>query len=240
MSENYFYSSLTADEIETRLVGGVLYNETQVLSTEEKMTARKNIGAGAENTGFVILGYFPTLEDLQEWLQVIPQAGDAYGIGSNGQYDTYVWDEVHMAWNNIGPYNIGVFVNDADVSPLKGWSSSKIDATKQDKIVASGILKGDGQSNISSAVKGVDYGALTFTITLVGAAWVNETQTILNSNFLSSGFGYIVTPASASFEDYAVSAIYAEEITTDGQMTFHCSYAPSTDLTVNIMRVISA
>ena len=82
--------------------------------------------------------------------------------------------------------------------------------------------------------------AISFAVTLDDASWSNSAQTVSNANFLASGYGYIVTPASASFADYAAAVIYADNVTTDGSMTFHCSTAPSSDLTVNILRVVSA
>lgn len=114
------------------------------------------------------------------------------------------------------------------------------DTSKQASITATGILKGAGSGSVSSATKGADYGALSFTVTLDDASWSNNVQTVSNVNFLASGYGYIVTPASASFADYAAAVIYADNVTTDGSMTFHCSTAPSSDLTVNILRVVSA
>ena len=141
------------------------------------------------------------------------------------------------------------------------------DTSKQDKITASGMLKGDGTGNISAAsagtdyqapittngmlkgngsavsaaTKGTDYGALSFTVTLVAANWnSSNAQTISNANILASGYVYIVSPASASFVTYGEAQIYADDVLTDGVMTFHCASAPSSDLTVNIARVVSA
>ncbi len=112
--------------------------------------------------------------------------------------------------------------------------------SKQDKITASGILKGDGSGGVSAATKGTDYGALAFTVTLAAAGWSSNAQTISNANFITSGFAYTVAPASGSFADYASAQIYADDVTVAGQMTFHCTTAPSAALTVNIMRVVSA
>ena len=80
MAENYFYSTHSAQEMEDVFDGAVLSNKGQTLSTSQKAQARANIGAGSENTGFQILGYFLTLEEMKESLQVPPRAGDAYGI----------------------------------------------------------------------------------------------------------------------------------------------------------------
>lgn len=110
---------------------------------------------------------------------------------------------------------------------------------KQTKIAANGILKGNG-TTVSAATKGTDYGAKSFTVTLTVAGWSNNAQTVSNSNFATSGYAYIVSPASGSFADYGAAQIYADDVTTAGRMTFHCTDAPSTALTVNIARVVSA
>ena len=114
------------------------------------------------------------------------------------------------------------------------------DTNKQDKILVSGILKGDGSGGVSAATLGTDYGALAFTVTLTAAGWSSNAQTISNANFVASGYGYIVSPASGSFADYASAQIYADDVTVAGQMTFHCTTAPSAALTVNVLRMVSA
>ena len=242
MSENYFYSSLSGQEIEDTLLGAVRYNAAQTLSTSQMAQARANIGAGSENTGFVILGYFDTLEDLQEWLQIPPKAGDAYGIGTEPPYNIYVWDAANNAWVDNGTLDIAEFIDDLETSAVLTWSSQKISTElsgKQAAITATGMLKGSG-SAVSAATKGTDYGALSFTVTLLAASWASEQQTVSNANFLASGYAYLVSPASASFVAYGESQIYADDVTTDGSMVFHCDSAPSTDLTVNVVRMVSA
>lgn len=111
---------------------------------------------------------------------------------------------------------------------------------KQDKITASGMLKGNGSGGVSAATKGVDYGAKSFTITLASASWSNNAQTVSNADFYASGYAYIVSPAGSSFSDYAAAVIYADDVTVDGSMTFHCTNVPTNNLTVNIQRSVSA
>lgn len=246
MSESYYYSSLSGEEIESRLVGGVVFNQDQALTTTEKARARANIGAGESNSTFKILAYFSTLEEMQESLQTLPKAGDAYGIGTASPYDVYVYDGVHNVWVNNGPIAYSdALIDDEDIASNKAWSSSKIStelATKQAKINASGMLKGTGNGAVSAATKGVDYAALSFTINLLASGWANQAQTISNANFIASGFAFTVSPNSAAREKYMESLVYADDVTVDGQMTFHCSEdaVPDTNLTVNIMRVVSA
>ena len=111
---------------------------------------------------------------------------------------------------------------------------------KQDKITANGMLKGNGSGGVSAATKGVDYGAKSFTITLASASWSNNAQTVSNADFYASGYSYIVSPAGSSFADYAAAIIYADDVTVDGSMTFHCTNVPTNNLTVNVQRSVSA
>lgn len=78
-----------------------------------------------------------------------------------------------------------------------------------------------------------------FTVTLASASWSNNEQTVSDVRFLASGYAFVVSPASGSFTDYAESQIYADDVSTDGQMTFHCADAPSSNLTVNIVRMVA-
>ena len=129
-----------------------------------------------------------------------------------------------------------------DIGTVLESLKSEIDTlstSKQDKITASGMLRGNGTA-VSAATLGSDYGARSFSITLAAANWSSNEQTITNAYFVTVGYGFIVSPASSSFADYASAVIYADDVTSAGQMTFHCTNTPSTDLTVNIIRVVSA
>ena len=79
----------------------------------------------------------------------------------------------------------------------------------------------------------------SFTITLSSASWSNNAQTVSNANFLSSGYAYVVSPDSSSFLDYGSAQIYADNVTTDGQITFNCVDEPTSNLTVNVVRTVS-
>ena len=82
--------------------------------------------------------------------------------------------------------------------------------------------------------------SVAFTVSLTAAGWADNAQTISNANFLSAGYAYTVAPASGSFADYADAMVYADDVTADGQMVFHCDSAPAADLTVNIVRMVTA
>ena len=114
--------------------------------------------------------------------------------------------------------------------------------TLQSDVIPStnGIIK-NNNGVFQIATLGTDYGTLSFTVTLLSGSgnWSGNAQTVSNSNFQSTGFSYIVSPDSSSFSDYATAVIYADNVTTNGQMTFHCTDVPSNNLTVNIIRTVS-
>lgn len=81
--------------------------------------------------------------------------------------------------------------------------------------------------------------SVSFTVSLSAAGWADNAQTVSDARFLAEGFAYIVSPVSGNFYDYGDAGIYAEDVNTDGQMVFHCEDAPDTDLTVNIVRMVT-
>ena len=82
--------------------------------------------------------------------------------------------------------------------------------------------------------------SVAFTASLTAAGWADNAQTISDSKFVSAGYAYTVSPASGSFADYADAMVYADDVTTNGQMVFHCDSAPTADLTVNVVRMVTA
>ena len=125
MSENYFYSSLSGQEIENTLLGAVRFNTDQYLTTSQKALARQNIGAGEANTQIKIKGFYDTLSDLQQQIPV-GNEGDIYAVGTESPYDIYIWDAVHSVWVNNGPISFSdAIIDDNDVSTTSVWSSSK-------------------------------------------------------------------------------------------------------------------
>ena len=78
--------------------------------------------------------------------------------------------------------------------------------------------------------------AESFSVTLSASGWSGNAQTVTNAKFVTSGYAYTVAPESDSFNAYAEAVIYADDITTAGQMTFHCGETPGAALTVNILK----
>lgn len=57
---------------------------------------------GDTESGFKVLGYFSTQEELESAI-VSSQAGDAYGVGTGAPYDIYIYDAINSVWKNNGP-----------------------------------------------------------------------------------------------------------------------------------------
>lgn len=173
-----------------------------------------------------------------EWFEVARQG--ANGIDGTGAVSTV---------NGVSPdtnHDVTVTANDIDYDTTY-TVKEKIDelagsiTTSQAQITATGILKGSGSGVVGAATKGTDYAALSFTVTLSASNWTNNAQTLAgNSNFKTSGFAYFYSPNSASRAAYLDAEVYADDITTANSVTFHCSSVPSSNLTVNVVRVVSA
>ena len=79
--------------------------------------------------------------------------------------------------------------------------------------------------------------AVAFTVTLSASGWIGNAQTVNDARFVTNGYAYSVAPDSGSFSAYGNAVIYADNVTTAGQMQFHCRETPAVDLTVNILRM---
>ena len=79
--------------------------------------------------------------------------------------------------------------------------------------------------------------AVAFTVTLSASGWSGKAQTVSDARFLTGNYAYSVAPDSGSFAAYGESIIYADNVTTAGQMQFHCGEVPTADLTVNILKM---
>lgn len=101
-----------------------------------------------------------------------------------------------------------------------------------DRAKAGGAIDMDMQMKADKSV--------TFTVTLTASGWADNAQTVSNEKFMPAGYAYTVAPASGSFTDYADAMVYADDVTADGQMVFHCDSTPTEDLTVNVVRMVTA
>ena len=101
------------------------------------------------------------------------------------------------------------------------------------------VTKIEDVDGLDTALQNKAEKSVDFTVSLTAAGWADNAQTISNEKFVSAGYAYTVAPASVSFADYADAIIYADDVTKNGQMVFHCDSVPTADLTVNIVRMVT-
>ncbi len=123
-------------------------------------------------------------------------------------------------------------VSTSDYNTLKNTVTNKVDKRNGADLVETQTIT--NLQNDVSALK-----VTTFTITLP-VSWSNKMLTVLDVKFLASGYVYQVSPSSESFAEYAQCQIYADDITTNGSITFHCDSVPLNSLTVKVVRMVSA
>ena len=77
-----------------------------------------------------------------------------------------------------------------------------------------------------------------FTVTLPSANWSSGVQTVSNANFLTGDYCYMVYASPSSTYAWQDADVYADDVTTAGQMVFHCDVTPSVDLVANVIRLV--
>lgn len=106
---------------------------------------------------------------------------------------------------------------------------------------ANAVSAHNGSANAHSDLFTAKSGkAVAISLTLAANAWSNGAQTVQNASLLASGYDYIICPASASYLAYAGAIIYADDISTDGSITFHAGETPTGNLTVYVLRIEEA
>lgn len=128
-------------------------------------------------------------------------------------------------------------------APSSGWTSSvPVVPAGWYLWTRVGITFNDGSTAYmySSARQGVngDPGAVAFQLSIPENEWVDNAVTIYDSRIVASGYYYVVSPSGASMRIFSSNGIYADDITADGNITFHCSSVPSTGVSANILKVM--
>ena len=164
MADEY-RSTLTADEIESTLVGAVVHNRQMALTKAQQAQARANIGAGTSDSGLTILAYFKTLDELKSSVQS-PAPGSAYGVGAAYPYDIYIWDSLHAMWVNNGNIrgadgNDGIDGKDAVITPTQvesglGYNPGMVNPNLLDNWYFGNPVNQRGQTEYSGIVYTID------------------------------------------------------------------------------------
>ena len=76
------------------------------------------------------------------------------------------------------------------------------------------------------------------TVTLPAENWSGRAQTVQDESLLAdSKYWYIVCADADYFMAASETGVKADNITVDGQITFHCEVTPVEDLTLYILRL---
>ena len=99
--------------------------------------------------------------------------------------------------------------------------------SKQDKITASGILKGNGSGGVSAAAAGTDYQTPfeTTTLTIETSEWTNNSVSKTVSGMTATALVFV------EFSDTTTDYTVAQSTNT---LTFTASTAPSAQITVKV------
>ena len=154
------------------------------------------------------------------------------------------------AWGTsvpLGANDVNIDITNSTTNPTD--SSTTISSlSNTDVIVSNGDTDASAwtkynklRNRIASILNDMNTGTLpsyTFNITLTGGstAWNGFTQTISDANFLTGKYWYNVAPEASDYLTYSSMGIYADDVTTNGQITFHCQDIPLVDITVHVVR----
>jgi len=76
------------------------------------------------------------------------------------------------------------------------------------------------------------------TVTLPAANWNGRTQVVSDQSLLAdSNYWYVVCGDADCLMECNEAGVKADNVTSNGQMTFRCEVTPESDLTVNIIRL---
>lgn len=76
------------------------------------------------------------------------------------------------------------------------------------------------------------------TVTLPTENWSGRAQTVQDEFLLADGkYWYIVCADADCFMAASETGVKADNITTDGQVTFRCEVTPTENLTISILRL---
>lgn len=127
------------------------------------------------------------------------------------------------------------------LTPGADYATPSAVANKQNKITATGLLKGLGDGSVTVATPGEDYQppAEAKIVSLAIANWTGEaapfTQTITVQG-VTAASNIIVAPAPASLDTYGSAQVRCTEQATNS-LTFACNSVPEEALNVNVLIV---
>ena len=209
---------------------------------------------GDPGDSYTVKGLYATLSALQT-AHPTGSEGDAWFVGTSDSNVVYQWDVDQSAWVNVGTLKgpKGADGKSAYVSAKNGgYTGTETQfntdlaavSGKQSKIIASGILKGDGAGGVSAAVKGTDYAApsVGVSVTLRASAWnANaKTQTVNVAGVTSSSNGSLRIAQSATDEQFTAFGAAQPRVTAQANDSITVTLSgkvPAIDIPVEVLIV---
>lgn len=191
------------------------------------------------------------------WKSSVAALGDSIAI--RGKYVwtrcQYLWEDgftstvYSVAYNGLdSSQSTDNTLSDESTKPVqnkivKAAVDAKLDAPSD--LTRYGLIRRIKQTSTDTyitdyATMGVDFGSFTFNFTLLATDW-NEKALTITDSYLSttSAYSYIISPKSSSFQEYVDCGIYADDISTNGELVFHCEEVPAHDLNVQVLRMVT-
>lgn len=259
-----FYAGLLAEALEKAKASGVFDGP----AGPEGKTGPAG-PKGEKGDSYTVKGLYATLAALQA-AHPTGSAGDAWFVGTAEDNVVYQWDVDQAKWVNVGALKgpqgetgpqgpkgdtgaAGADGKSAYASAQEGgYTGTEAQfntdlaavGSKQARITASGLLKGDGAGGVSAAVKGTDYAgpSVGVSATLSASGWdANaKTQTVSVAGVTAGTNGSLRIAQSATDDQFTAWGAAQPRVTAqaDGSITVKLAgTVPTIDIPVEVLIV---
>ena len=117
----------------------------------------------------------------------------------------------------------------------KVGDTATITITDKDGTTTASVTDGRNGTDGADGRPGAD--PVAFTVSLPSSAWSNGAQTVSDARFLTGNYCYMVYAAPSDTYAWQDADVYADDVTTAGQMVFHSDATPTGSLTAQIIRL---
>ena len=259
-----FYAGLLAEALEKAKASGVFDGP----AGPEGKTGPAG-PKGEKGDSYTVKGLYATLAALQA-AHPTGSAGDAWFVGTAEDNVVYQWDVDQAKWVNVGALKgpqgetgpqgpkgdtgaAGADGKSAYASAQEGgYTGTEAQfntdlaavGSKQARITASGLLKGDGSGGVSAAVKGTDYAgpSVGVSVTLSASGWdANaKTQTVSVEGVTATANGSLRIAQSATDDQFTAWGAAQPRVTAQANGSITVKLAgtvPTMDIPVEVLIV---
>ena len=259
-----FYAGLLAEALEKAKASGVFDGP----AGPEGKTGPAG-PKGEKGDSYTVKGLYATLAALQA-AHPTGSAGDAWFVGTAEDNVVYQWDVDQAKWVNVGALKgpqgetgpqgpkgdtgaAGADGKSAYASAQEGgYTGTEAQfntdlaavGSKQARITASGLLKGDGSGGVSAAVKGTDYAgpSVGVSVTLSASGWDADakTQTVSVEGVTATANGSLRIAQSATDDQFTAWGAAQPRVTAQANGSITVKLAgtvPTMDIPVEVLIV---